>query len=48
MEEAEGALAAGAGESEKRNEADFALWKKSKDGEPRWESPWGMAGPGGT
>lgn len=26
--------------------ADFALWKKSKDGEPKWSSPWGEGRPG--
>lgn len=26
---------------EKRNASDFALWKKSKPGEPKWNSPWG-------
>ncbi|MGC8901015.1 MAG: cysteine--tRNA ligase [bacterium] len=25
---------------------DFALWKKSKPGEPFWESPWGKGRPG--
>jgi cysteinyl-tRNA synthetase len=25
---------------------DFALWKKSKPGEPGWESPWGKGRPG--
>jgi len=30
----------------KRNPADFALWKKSKPGEPAWESPWGPGRPG--
>ena len=30
----------------KRNNADFALWKSSKPGEPAWESPWGMGRPG--
>ena len=25
---------------------DFALWKKSKKNEPRWESPWGSGRPG--
>ena len=30
----------------KRNPADFALWKKSKDGEPAWDSPWGAGRPG--
>lgn len=27
----------------KRNPMDFVLWKMSKPGEPRWESPWGRA-----
>ncbi len=26
---------------EKHNPLDFALWKKAKEGEPFWESPWG-------
>lgn len=30
----------------KRNPRDFALWKKSKPGEPVWESPWGPGRPG--
>jgi cysteinyl-tRNA synthetase len=30
----------------KRNPADFALWKKSKPGEPAWDSPWGRGRPG--
>lgn len=30
----------------KRNPMDFALWKKSKEGEPFWESPWGKGRPG--
>ncbi len=30
----------------KRNPGDFALWKKSKPGEPSWESPWGPGRPG--
>ena len=32
--------------SEKRYEADFALWKKSKPEEPKWKSPWGEGRPG--
>ncbi|XP_024384144.1 uncharacterized protein [Physcomitrium patens] len=32
--------------SEKRTSCDFALWKKSKPGEPAWESPWGLGRPG--
>lgn len=31
---------------EKRDHNDFALWKKSKEGEPFWESPWGKGRPG--
>lgn len=31
----------------KRNPMDFTLWKKvKKEGEPAWESPWGMGRPG--
>jgi cysteinyl-tRNA synthetase len=30
----------------KRNPLDFVLWKKSKEGEPEWESPWGKGRPG--
>jgi cysteinyl-tRNA synthetase len=31
---------------EKRNPLDFSLWKKTKEGEPYWESPWGNGRPG--
>jgi cysteinyl-tRNA synthetase len=31
---------------EKRSPVDFALWKKSKPGEPSWPSPWGEGRPG--
>ncbi len=30
----------------KKDPLDFALWKKSKPGEPWWESPWGRGRPG--
>ena len=30
----------------KQNPMDFALWKKSKPGEPVWNSPWGDGRPG--
>jgi cysteinyl-tRNA synthetase len=30
----------------KRHAMDFALWKRSKEGEPSWESPWGRGRPG--
>jgi len=31
---------------DKRSPLDFALWKKAKEGEPSWESPWGPGRPG--
>lgn len=31
---------------EKQSPLDFALWKKKKNGEPYWESPWGQGRPG--
>ncbi len=31
---------------EKHDPLDFALWKKAKEGEPSWESPWGLGRPG--
>lgn len=43
LAEGEGALSVGAG---RRSQSDFALWKASKPGEPRWESPWGFGRPG--
>ena len=30
----------------KQDVMDFVLWKKQKEGEPAWESPWGMGRPG--
>jgi len=30
----------------KHHPMDFALWKKAKQGEPSWESPWGQGRPG--
>lgn len=32
--------------SEKKSDADFALWKASRPGEPSWPSPWGYGRPG--
>lgn len=43
LAEGEGELGATQG---KRAPQDFALWKKSKPGEPAWPSPWGMGRPG--
>ena len=31
---------------EKRSPLDFVLWKKAKEGEPTWDSPWGPGRPG--
>ena len=44
LAEGEGSLSASA--DDKRNAADFVLWKASKEGEPAWSSPWGMGRPG--
>jgi cysteinyl-tRNA synthetase len=30
----------------KQDPLDFALWKKAKEGEPSWDSPWGGGRPG--
>ncbi len=30
----------------KRDPLDFVLWKKAKEGEPAWDSPWGKGRPG--
>ncbi len=47
LDEGEGALTdINAEQQEKQNPTDFALWKRSKSGEPAWDSPWGMGRPG--
>lgn len=33
-------------DSQKEDPLDFALWKRSKEGEPSWPSPWGEGRPG--
>lgn len=33
-------------QNEKKDKRDFALWKCSKPGEPKWDSPWGKGRPG--
>lgn len=33
-------------EEKKRDPLDFALWKRSKEGEPWWDSPWSKGRPG--
>ena len=32
--------------NEKKHAHDFVLWKKSKENEPFWDSPWGVGRPG--
>ncbi|KIH94704.1 cysteinyl-tRNA synthetase [Sporothrix brasiliensis 5110] len=44
QEEGEGSLSKSL--AGKRRPGDFALWKKSKPGEPYWPSPWGNGRPG--
>ncbi|KAG9244939.1 tRNA synthetases class I (C) catalytic domain-containing protein [Calycina marina] len=44
QEEGEGSLGKSLGG--KKGPGDFALWKKSKAGEPSWPSPWGEGRPG--
>lgn len=48
LAEGEGALTAAddAIKSQKKTPGDFVLWKKSKENEPTWESPWGLGRPG--
>src|SRR5262245_6412326 len=46
QEDADGALSAAAAKTDKKDPNDFVLWKKSKPGEPVWESPWGPGRPG--
>ncbi|XP_066919805.1 cysteine--tRNA ligase, cytoplasmic-like isoform X2 [Clytia hemisphaerica] len=45
LAEGEGDLSQ-ASSGEKKSDRDFALWKKSKPGEPEWDSPWGKGRPG--
>ncbi|MCK4994361.1 MAG: cysteine--tRNA ligase [Candidatus Omnitrophica bacterium] len=33
-------------DSDKKDPVDFALWKKVKEAEPSWDSPWGKGRPG--
>lgn len=44
QDEGEGALSTSLGG--KKSPGDFAIWKKSKPGEPFWPSPWGAGRPG--
>ncbi|KAK6455527.1 cysteinyl-tRNA synthetase [Scheffersomyces xylosifermentans] len=44
INDGEGSLTTG--QDTKKNQADFALWKASKPGEPSWPSKWGEGRPG--
>jgi cysteinyl-tRNA synthetase len=44
--EGEGVLTDKVESTEKKNAFDFVLWKKSKENEPMWDSPWGKGRPG--
>ncbi|RKP36672.1 cysteinyl-tRNA synthetase [Dimargaris cristalligena] len=44
LEEGEGSL--GSKLTGKKASSDFALWKRSKPGEPTWDSPWSPGRPG--
>lgn len=47
LQEGEGDLSSAEQQrGEKKSHTDFALWKKSKAGEPSWDSPWGLGRPG--
>ncbi|XP_045483000.1 cysteine--tRNA ligase, cytoplasmic [Harmonia axyridis] len=46
LQEGEGDLTSSEAQNEKHSANDFALWKKSKAGEPSWDSPWGKGRPG--
>ncbi|CAH1954638.1 unnamed protein product [Acanthoscelides obtectus] len=46
LQEGEGDLTTTQHLSDKRSPNDFALWKRSKPGEPAWDSPWGQGRPG--
>ncbi|KAJ3640885.1 hypothetical protein Zmor_027419 [Zophobas morio] len=46
LQEGEGDLTTIDQHNEKHSPNDFALWKKSKPGEPAWDSPWGKGRPG--
>ena len=45
IEKMEASARMGSGKK-KRDPLDFALWKKAKEGEPSWDSPWGRGRPG--
>lgn len=46
IEDGEGSLTSSEALDNKKSPNDFALWKSSKPGEPKWVSPWGEGRPG--
>lgn len=46
IEDGEGSLSTTSALDGKKSPNDFALWKSSKPGEPKWASPWGEGRPG--
>jgi len=40
LQDGEGVLTGETIVKDKKNDTDFALWKKAKENEPFWESPW--------
>ncbi|KAL6929167.1 hypothetical protein ACO0SA_002507 [Hanseniaspora valbyensis] len=46
IEDGEGSLSTTTALDGKKSPNDFALWKTSKPGEPKWVSPWGEGRPG--
>lgn len=46
LADGEGVLAGDNKKGGKAHPNDFALWKRSKPGEPKWASPWGEGRPG--
>ncbi|MCH7604518.1 cysteine--tRNA ligase [Patescibacteria group bacterium] len=46
VEQAEDAVSRIDESVKKKNKGDFALWKFSEPGEPKWDSPWGWGRPG--
>lgn len=46
IEDGEGSLSTTSALDGKKSPNDFALWKTSKPGEPKWGSPWGEGRPG--
>jgi len=46
LAEGEGVLVTDEFGDDRKSKTDFALWKRSKENEPSWDSPWGPGRPG--